>query len=62
MEERCPKCNSQDAVNIVINLESEGDPVQFFQCRDCETKWWKKNGESIALDEVLNLTARDEKN
>ena len=59
--ERCPKCSSEDAVNIVINLESQESPVQFFQCRDCETKWWKKDGEPIALDDVLSLTAEDKK-
>lgn len=59
--ERCPNCSSEDAVNIVINLETEEAPVQFFQCRVCETKWWKKDGETIALDEVLHLTTRDEK-
>lgn len=59
--ERCPTCNSEDAVNIVINLEEEGSPVQFFQCRSCEAKWWKKDGRHIELDDVLNLTAHDEK-
>lgn len=58
--EKCPSCGSQDAVNIEINLESE-DAVQFFQCRDCETKWWKKDGSVIELEDVLEITTQDER-
>ena len=58
--ETCPKCGSEDSVNIVINLETE-DSVQFFQCRSCETKWWKKDGDTIELDKVLEITTHDER-
>ena len=58
--ERCPKCTSEDAVNIVINLAEE-EAVQFFQCRTCETAWWTKDGENLAIDDVLDLTMRDER-
>ena len=58
--ERCPNCGSEDAVNIEINLETE-DSVEFFQCRSCETKWWKRDGEAIDLQDVLEMTTRDER-
>lgn len=53
---RCPECKSEDTTMIEIKLKEE-DTVSFFQCRKCETKWWEHAGDTIALDEVLNLTA-----
>ena len=55
----CPKCKSEDSIEITIDL-SVGDSVQFFQCRFCEAKWWERDGTTIALDEVLDLTAKDD--
>ena len=52
----CPKCGSTDSTNIVINLKAD-DNVQFFNCRKCEARWWEHQGDTIALDEVLNLAA-----
>jgi transposase-like protein len=56
---RCPQCHGEDCVHIEINLKGE-DTIQFFSCRRCEAKWWERNGDTIALDEVLDLTARSE--
>lgn len=56
---RCPKCDAEDATEIVINL-TEDDTVKFFQCRDCEAKWWEHGGAPIELDDVLDLTAKSE--
>lgn len=57
--QKCPQCGGEDATNIVINLREE-DSVQFFACRRCEAKWWEHEGDTIALDEVLNLAAEAE--
>ncbi|CAN5548870.1 hypothetical protein BH24ACT26_BH24ACT26_07480 [soil metagenome] len=57
---RCPRCHGEDCVHIEINLKGEQDTVQFFSCRRCEAKWWERNGDTIALDEVLDLTAQSE--
>jgi hypothetical protein len=57
---RCPECGSEDATNIVIRLREE-DSVQFYACRDCEAKWWERDGDTIDLDEVLHLTAQAER-
>jgi DNA-directed RNA polymerase subunit M/transcription elongation factor TFIIS len=57
---RCPECGSEDATNIVIRLQ-EDDSVQFYACRNCEAKWWERDGDTIDLDEVLHLTAQAER-
>ena len=53
---RCPQCSSDDYVAISINLKEE-DAVEFFQCRACETKWWRRDGDTLELHEVLNLSS-----
>jgi formate dehydrogenase maturation protein FdhE len=57
---RCPNCGAQGATEIAINLNAE-DEVRFFHCRECESKWWVRDGEAIAFDDVLDLTAESEK-
>ena len=57
---RCPKCDTEEAMEIVINL-TDDDSVKFLQCRSCDGRWWERDGSPIALDEVLDLTARAEK-
>ena len=56
---RCPQCHGEDTTTIAIKLRGD-DSVSFYQCRRCEAKWWQHNGDTIALDEVLNLTAEAE--
>ena len=57
----CPECQFEDSIEITIDLSSD-DSVQFFQCRRCEAKWWERDGNTVALDEVLDLTAKDRSN
>ena len=54
---RCPQCQSEDCIEIEMKLKDE-DSVKFFSCRDCESKWWEKEGSTIALDEVLELASK----
>jgi hypothetical protein len=55
----CPSCRGVDCVQIEIRLKSDdSDTVRFFSCRGCEAKWWERDGDTIALDEVLDLTAQ----
>lgn len=54
----CPSCRGEDCVRIEIRLKGDEDTVRFFSCRRCETKWWERDGDTIALDEVLDLTAQ----
>ena len=55
----CPQCHGVDTTTIAIKLRDD-DSVSFYQCRRCEAKWWKHGSDTIALDEVLNLTAASE--
>ena len=55
----CPHCHGQDCTEIEINLKNE-DHVKFYSCRRCESKWWQHDGDTIALDDVLTLTAKHE--
>lgn len=56
----CPQCHGRNCTEIVINLRDE-ETVQFFSCRRCEAKWWERQGETIALDQVLHLAAKKDK-
>jgi transposase-like protein len=56
---KCPQCKGEDTIQIEISLKGEDD-VKFYSCRRCESKWWERDGDTIALDEVLNLTAEKE--
>jgi hypothetical protein len=40
-----------------LHLTGE-ETVEFFSCRRCEARWWEREGDSIALDEVLTLAAK----
>lgn len=54
---RCPQCKATDFTEIQLNLTGD-ETVEFFSCRRCEAKWWEREGDSIALDEVLTLAAK----
>jgi hypothetical protein len=56
----CPQCLGQRTTQIEINLKGD-EAVRFYSCRRCEAKWWERGGGTVALDEVLNLTAQREK-
>lgn len=53
----CPQCGGEDCIHIEIHLTGE-DTVQFFSCRSCEARWWERDGDTVALDEVLSMAAR----
>jgi transposase-like protein len=55
----CPKCQGEDCIHIEITLSGE-DQVQFYSCRLCESKWWERDGDTVALDEVLTLAAESQ--
>jgi hypothetical protein len=55
----CPVCTGQQTTEIEINLKGD-EAVRFYSCRRCESKWWKRDGDTVALDDVLTLTAQRE--
>ena len=54
---RCPRCHAEDFTEIRLHLRTE-ETVEFFSCRKCEAKWWEREGDTIALDEVLSLAKK----
>lgn len=55
----CSSCGGEDCIHIEITLKGDAT-IQFFSCRFCEARWWERDGDHIALDEVLTLTAESE--
>lgn len=53
----CPQCHAKDCTEIRLHLKGE-ESVEFFSCRRCEAKWWEREGDTIELDEVLNLASQ----
>lgn len=58
---RCPQCGGTDCTQIELHLTDEQN-VEFFSCRRCEARWWEREGDTIALDEVLTIAANRSKN
>ena len=56
----CPQCGGTDSTQIELHL-TDDQSVQFFSCRRCEARWWQREGDSIALDEVLTIAANKSK-
>ena len=54
---KCPECGVEDTTAIEIHLK-EDETVQFYSCRRCEARWWERDGDTIALDEVLTIAAK----
>lgn len=54
---QCPQCKGTDYTEIELNL-TDDQSVQFFSCRRCEGKWWEREGDTIALDEVLTIASQ----
>ncbi len=54
---KCPKCAVRDVIRIELRLP-DGTEVHFCSCHKCEAKWWDRDGESLALEQVLELARR----
>ncbi|MDQ4134506.1 MAG: type II toxin-antitoxin system MqsA family antitoxin [Actinomycetota bacterium] len=49
----CPVCRHDDLVEISLSLR--GSTVTMHSCASCETRWWDKEGQRLALGQVLTL-------
>jgi hypothetical protein len=49
----CPVCRG--ARLVLIEIELKGERVQMHSCSRCDTRWWERDGETIGLDNVLEL-------
>jgi ssDNA-binding Zn-finger/Zn-ribbon topoisomerase 1 len=50
---QCPDCGARELVSV--RLVVADSPVEFTSCNACESRWWERDGETLALDFVLNL-------
>ena len=48
----CRACGSSDIVAIEMTVGEQR--VTFIACHNCEAKSWERDGEAVALDEVLH--------
>jgi hypothetical protein len=52
---RCPTCRVTAVTEISLKLK--GSSVTMHSCTRCETRWWDRDGEQVALHNVLDLAA-----
>ncbi len=50
----CTECGSNDAIQIDMTLP-DGTSVHFCSCHRCENRWWDHEGESLGLENVLEI-------
>ena len=51
----CPHCRSSVLVEIAVTFA--GSHFTMHSCPSCETRWWDRDGERVALDRVLTTVA-----
>jgi uncharacterized protein with PIN domain len=49
----CPECDGRRVTKISMML-TDGSPVDFVSCHDCEHKHWRGADGALALDGVLD--------
>ena len=49
----CRVCRRDDLVEI--NLSLRGSTITMHSCSSCEARWWDREGEELALGQVLSL-------
>ncbi len=52
----CATCGEQTVIQIELTLP-DGTEVLFCSCHRCESKWWDRDGEQLALDAVVDLAS-----
>jgi len=50
----CASCGESSVIEIEMTLP-DGTEVVFCSCHVCEAKWWDREGESIAVDGIIDL-------
>jgi len=54
-EHTCKTCGSSDLVAITMTVD--GQDLSFTACHNCQTRWWFRDGQRVALESVLDLVA-----
>jgi transposase-like protein len=50
----CPQCGATDVIEIKHRLPEDIE-LYFFSCHRCEERWWDRDGQVVALREVLEM-------
>ncbi|HEX4654571.1 MAG TPA: hypothetical protein VH274_02390 [Mycobacteriales bacterium] len=53
----CPDCGSARMTALVMTL-TDGTPVEFASCHDCEHRHWAHQGEVLAFADVITRSTK----
>ena len=53
----CPECGSQRVTALAMTL-TDGTPVEFASCHDCEHRHWAHEGQVLAFSDVITRTTK----
>ena len=53
----CPECGSGRVTSLGMTL-TDGTPVQFASCHECEHRRWSHEGETLAFTDVINRATK----
>jgi transcription elongation factor Elf1 len=53
----CPECGSVRVTALAMTL-TDGTPVQFASCHDCEHRHWSHEGQVLEFTDVITKTTR----
>ena len=53
----CPDCGSARVTALAMTL-TDGTPVEFASCHDCEHRHWAHQGEVLAFADVITRTTK----
>lgn len=51
----CPKCAKHRLIDITVTIADA--LVTMHSCSNCSERWWDRDGERVALPDVLHLAA-----
>jgi hypothetical protein len=53
----CPECGSGRVTSLGMTL-TDGTPVQFASCHECEHRHWSHEGQALPLTDVLTKATK----
>jgi transcription elongation factor Elf1 len=53
----CPDCGSSRVTALAMTL-TDGTPVEFASCHDCEHRHWAHEGEVLAFADVITRSTK----
>ncbi len=56
-ERGCQTCGSTQVTRLAMRL-TDGTPVTFTSCRNCEARTWEHDGVNLSVQEVLDRSRK----